>query len=156
QEAQASEIIVTARKRQESILNVPVIETALPQQQLERMGVRDIKDIGKFVPGLNFGNGVGLSGTQLSIRGIGTTTSDPAIEQTIPLNIDGVQMSQGLSFQAGMFDVGQVEVLKGPQSLFYGKGAPGGVISLRTADPTNKFEVIARVGYEFEAHEKRA
>jgi iron complex outermembrane receptor protein len=65
-------------------------------------------------------------------------------------------MGQGLAFTSGMFDVGQVEVLKGPQSLFYGKSAPGGVISLRTADPTNKFELIARVGYEFEAKEKLA
>src|SRR2546430_8717056 len=55
----------------------------------------------------------------------------------------------------GMFDVGQVEVLKGPQALFYGKSSPGGVISLRTADPTDKFEVIARAGYDAEARERR-
>ncbi|MCB2079044.1 MAG: TonB-dependent receptor, partial [Novosphingobium sp.] len=53
-------------------------------------------------------------------------------------------------------DVGQIEVLKGPQSLFFGKSSPGGVISLRTADPTDEFEMIVRAGYEFEARERRA
>jgi len=153
--ADDEEIVVTARKRQETLLQTPVIETVIQQEQLERLQTRDIKDIGKLVPGLNFGNGVGLSGVQLSIRGVGTTTADPAIEQTVALNIDGVQMSQGLAFASGMFDTAQVEVLKGPQALFYGKAAPGGVISLRTADPTDKFELIARAGYEFEAEEKR-
>jgi iron complex outermembrane receptor protein len=153
--ATASEIIVTARKRQESILNVPVIETALPQEQLERLQTRNLQDLSRMVPGLTFGRSNGTGGLQLSIRGIGTTTSDPAIEQTVALNIDGVQMYQGLAFLTGTFDVGQIEVLKGPQSLFYGKSAPGGVIAIRTADPTSKFEVIGRAMYEAEAREKR-
>jgi outer membrane receptor protein involved in Fe transport len=152
----ASEIIVTARKRQESILNVPVIETALPQQQLERLQTRDVKDISRFVPGLNFGTSATVTGgVQVSIRGIGTTTNDPAIDQTVALNIDGVQMSQGLAYLAGLFDAGQVEVLKGPQSLFYGKSAPGGVIAVRTADPTSAREVIGRAMYEAESRTKR-
>jgi iron complex outermembrane receptor protein len=66
-----------------------------------------------------------------------------------------MQLSNGLAYRSAMFDLGQVEVLKGPQALFYGKSSPGGVISLRTADPTDKFEVIARAGYEFEAQEKQ-
>lgn len=54
-----------------------------------------------------------------------------------------------------MLDLQQIEVLKGPQALFYGKGSPGGVISMRTADPTDRFEVMARAGYEFEGREGR-
>ena len=53
-----------------------------------------------------------------------------------------------------MFDVAQVEVLKGPQALFYGKNSTAGVISLRSADPTDEFELVARGGYESEAEEK--
>jgi iron complex outermembrane receptor protein len=149
------EVIVTARKRQESILNVPVIETALPQQQLERMQVSNLNDLQSMVPGLMLGASTTTNGMQISIRGIGTTSEDPSVDQSISLNIDGQQFSQGLAYYAGMFDVGQVEVLKGPQALFYGKSSTGGVISLRTADPTGTPEVIARAGYEFEARSKR-
>jgi iron complex outermembrane receptor protein len=155
QGATVGEIIVTARKRQESILNVPVVETAIPQQRLERFQVRDMRDIATLVPGLAFGNNVLSIGTQISLRGVGTSSSDPGVDQSVSLNIDGLQLTNGLAFASGAFDLGQVEVLKGPQALFYGKASPGGVISLRSADPTDKFEVIARAGYEFEASEKR-
>jgi len=154
-QARVGEIIVTARKRQESILNVPVVETAIPQQQLERLQVQDMQDIATLVPGLSFGQNVLSIGTQISLRGVGTSTSDPGVDQSVSLNIDGLSLGNGLAFTSGTFDVGQIEVLKGPQALFYGKSSPGGVISLRSADPTDKFEVIARAGYEFEARERR-
>src|ERR1700759_2487016 len=73
QDAQLSEIIVTARKRQESILNVPVVETAIPQAQLERRQTQDLKDIATFVPGLALAQSTGALGTQVSLRGVGTS-----------------------------------------------------------------------------------
>jgi iron complex outermembrane receptor protein len=149
------EIIVTARKRQESILNVPVVETAIPQQQLERLQVKDMRDLATLVPGLAFGGNVLSIGTQISLRGVGTSSSDPGVDQSVSLYLDGLQLGNGLAFASGTFDVGQAEVLKGPQALFYGKSSPGGVVSLRSADPTDKFEVIGRAGYELEAMEKR-
>jgi len=155
QEAQLSEIIVTARKRQESILNVPVIETAIPQAQLERFQTQDLSDLSTRVPGLSLGEAVLSIGTQVSLRGVGTNTLDAGVDQSVSLNLDGLQLSNGLAYSAGMFDVGQVEVLKGPQALFYGKNSPGGVIAIRTADPTDRVEVIGRAGYEFEARERR-
>jgi iron complex outermembrane receptor protein len=155
QSAQIQEVIVTARKRQESILNVPVIEQAIPQQRLQRFQTQDLKDIATLVPGVKLGDSVLSIGTQISIRGVGTTTFNPGVDQSVSLNIDGLQLTQGLAFGSGMFDMGQVEVLKGPQALFYGKSSPAGVISIRTADPTDKLEVIGRAGYEFEAQEKQ-
>ncbi|TAL02173.1 MAG: TonB-dependent receptor, partial [Rhodospirillaceae bacterium] len=152
---QIEEVIVTARKRQESILNVPVIETALPQQTLERLQVKDMKDIATLVPSLVIADNFLSIGTQISIRGVGTNAFDPGVDQSITLNIDGLSLANGLAFMSGSFDLGQVEVMKGPQALFYGKAAPGGVISLRSADPTDKTEVIGRMGYEFESREKR-
>jgi iron complex outermembrane receptor protein len=153
--AQLQEIIVTARKRQESILNVPIVETAIPQQTLQRFQTQDLKDIATLTPGLALGSSLLSIGTQVSIRGVGTTTFNPGVDQSISLNIDGLQLSQGLAYSSAFFDMAQVEVLKGPQSLFYGKSSPGGVISIRTADPTDKFELIMRAGYEFEAAEKQ-
>ncbi len=151
----ADEIIVTARKRQESLLNVPVVEQVVSRDELSRHGTVDLKDLTQLTPGLLIGTAVLSIGQQVSIRGVGTTSFDPGIDQSVSLNIDGLSLGQGLAFSSGMFDLGQVEVLKGPQSLFYGKSSPGGVISLRTADPTNKFEVIGTGGYEAEAHTKR-
>ena len=149
------DIVVTARKRQESILNVPVVETALTRQTLDRLQVNDLKDIASLVPGLSFGDNDLSIGTQVSLRGVGTSANDPGVDQSVSLNIDGLSLSNGLAFMSGSFDLGQVEVLKGPQALFYGKSSPGGVISFRSADPTDQFEVIARGGYEFEARERR-
>jgi iron complex outermembrane receptor protein len=151
-----SEIIVTARKRQESILNVPVVETAIPAQQLERIQFTELKDLNSRVPGLILGESNLSIGTQVSLRGVGTNTLNAGEDQSVALNVDGMQLTQGLAYSAAMFDIGQVEVLRGPQALFYGKNSPGGVISVRTADPTETFELIGRYGHEFEARENRA
>jgi iron complex outermembrane recepter protein len=145
------EIIVTARKREESILKVPVVETAIPQVQLERLHVTEVSDLTTLVPGLNLGGNLLTIGEQVSIRGIGSTSYDQGVDSSVSLNIDGLSLGNGLAFQSGLFDLAQIEVLKGPQALFYGKSSPAGVISLRTADPTDKFELIGRAEYEFES-----
>lgn len=151
----SSEIVVTARKRQESILKVPVVMTAIGSDKLENLQVNNLEDLPKLVPGLNLGHTQLAIGTQVSIRGVGTSSLDPSIDQSISLTIDGLSLGQGLAFSSGLFDLQQVEVLKGPQALFFGKSSPAGVISLRTADPTDRVELIARAGYEFEADEAR-
>lgn len=154
--AALDEIIVTARKRNESILKVPVIATAITQEKLANYAIANLDGIAAQVTGLQVGAGSGNNGVQLSLRGVGTGVTNPGVEQSVSLNIDGVQMTSGNAFKMGMFDLAQVEVLKGPQSLFFGKNSPGGVISLRTADPTDRFELIGRLGYEFEADETLA
>jgi iron complex outermembrane receptor protein len=148
------EVIVTARKRNESILKVPVVLTAITEAELEQFSTHDLYTVATRVPGLLIGTSLAANGLQVSMRGIGTTANNATVDNSISLNIDGLQLSQGLSYGIGMFDVAQVEVLKGPQALFYGKNSPAGVISLRSIDPTDKFELKGRLGYESEAHEK--
>jgi iron complex outermembrane receptor protein len=149
--ADLGEVIVTARKREESILKVPVVETAIPQTQLERLQVNDVADLTKLVPGLNLGGNILTIGTQVAIRGVGSTSYDQGVDSSVGLNIDGLSLANGLAFGSGLFDLQQVEVLKGPQALFYGKSSPAGVISIRTADPTGEFELIGRAAYEVES-----
>ncbi len=151
----SSDIIVTARKRQESILKVPVVLTAVTGEQLTSNQITTVTDLPRLVPGLVISGNILSIGPQVTIRGVGTSSFDPGVDQSVSLNIDGLSLGQGLAFGSAMFDVGQVEVLKGPQALFYGKSSPGGVISLRTADPTDEFELIASAGYEVEAREGR-
>jgi iron complex outermembrane receptor protein len=153
--AQVTEVVVTARKREESILNVPVVVAAFTQEQLQQYATHDLYDIANQVPGFLIGSGTGAYGAQISIRGVGTSTQNAAIDQSVTLAIDGMQMSQGLAYKVGMFDLAQIEVLKGPQALFYGKASTGGVISIRSADPGKELEVISNTGYEFEANEKK-
>lgn len=150
-----NEILVLARKREESILKVPVVVTAVSEEALQTSGVTQITDLPKLVPGLVIAGNLLSIGPQVTIRGVGTSSFDPGVDQSISLNIDGLSLGQGLAFGSAMFDVAQVEVLKGPQALFYGKSSPGGVIALRTADPGSEPEFIFRVGYEFEAREIR-
>jgi len=149
------DIVVSARKRQESILKVPVVVTAISDEKLEKLGVTEMTDLPRLVPGLNLARGNLSGGIFVTIRGIGTSQQDPSLDQSVSLNVDGLPLTQGLAFASGMFDLGQIEVMKGPQALFYGKASPGGVISLRSADPTDQLEVMGRVGYEFEGREKR-
>ena len=143
------EFIVTARKREESVLNVPVIETVIPRAELERIQTIEISDLPTIVPGLDMAHTLASTGEQVSIRGVGTIASDPGVDSSVSLNIDGLESAVPPPSESGFFDLEQVEVLKGPQPLFYGKVSIGGVISLRTADPTDKVEVIGSAAYGF-------
>jgi iron complex outermembrane receptor protein len=73
----------------------------------------------------------------------------------VSFNIDGVQIAKGFVRRMADIDIGQVEVLKGPQALFFGKNSPAGIVSIRTADPTDALEGKVTVGYETEAGEIR-
>ena len=150
------EIIVTARKRNESILKVPVIGNIVSSEMVERSQITDVITLTTKIPGLSMGNAVLSIGPQISLRGVGTSTLDSGVDQSVSLNVDGLSMTQGLAFKASVFDLAQAEVLKGPQSLFFGKNSPGGVISLRTADPGDRFELIGSLAYEAEARQPRA
>lgn len=149
------DIVVTARKRQESVLNVPVIAQVLPADRLERLQITEMADLPRLAPGLNMSRAILSIGTLVSIRGVGTNANDAGVDQSVSLNIDGLPLGNGLAFSSGLFDVAQVEVLKGPQALFYGKSSPGGVIALRTADPIDRAEFLARVGYGLVADNPR-
>ncbi len=151
--AQLEEVIVTARKREESVLNVPVAITALSGDQLKQFGTNDMYSLTERVPGFVMGTQVASIGPTPSLRGIGTGTLNPTIDQSVSLNVDGMGFSQALAFSTAMFDMASLEVLRGPQSLFYGKNSTAGVISITTKDPGDEFELEVGGGYEVNAEE---
>lgn len=154
---QLEEIVVTARKRDETALSVPVAVSAFGPAQIEGYALNSLQDLTTLAPGLMVNETVGGLGGSIYVRGIGTTSaSNPSFDQTVSVNVDGVQMSRGSIVRLGQIDMSQVEVLRGPQALFFGKNSPAGVISIRTADPTDEVEVMGRVGYEVAAREKNA
>ncbi|MDE8653173.1 TonB-dependent receptor [Novosphingobium album (ex Liu et al. 2023)] len=150
------DIIVTARKRQESILKVPVVESVITPEAISKAAITDVGGVTRNVPGLVIGGNVLTVGAQISLRGVGTSTLDAGVDQSVSLNIDGLQFSQGATYNVGLFDLAQVEVLKGPQALFFGKNSPGGVIAMRTNDPGPAAEVAFTQSYEAYSHEKRS
>ena len=149
------DIVVTARKRQESILKVPVVMTAIGAEEIERAQIKDLTDIAKKTTGLQFGVASVESGNLVSMRGYGTNALDPGVDASVSLNLDGMQITQGMAYAVGFFDMAQVEIMKGPQALFFGKASPAGVIAVRTNDPGDEIEIIGRTGYEFVAQEWR-
>lgn len=149
-------IIVTARRREETAQETPVPMTVLNEALLDRYGVKGIATIAQFTPGLLTGESSGSIGGSISLRGIGSGESQPFIDQVVSVNVDGVQISSAQILRAAQLDLSQIEVLRGPQALFFGKNSPGGVISVLSADPGATLEVIARAGYEFKANERYA
>lgn len=149
QAAALEEVIVTARKREENIREIPVAVTAISQEKLDRYELRSIEAIAASIPQLNVVRGSSGSGATISLRGIGSTFTSIGIEQSVAVILDGVYYGQGRIINEGFFDMKQVEVLRGPQALFFGKNATAGVLSFNSANPGDSFEALGRVGYEF-------
>lgn len=147
------DIVVTARKREESLISVPVAVTVLGSQVLERYNAASLQDIGRLAPQLVITTAPSGSGASLSIRGIGSVAEDPGVDQSVGVYLDNVGVSRGRIIGISMFDIAQVEVLKGPQALFFGKNSPAGVVSLTSAGPGREFEGKVLAGYEFVSNE---
>ncbi|HEX8058272.1 MAG TPA: TonB-dependent receptor [Novosphingobium sp.] len=148
-----SDIVVTARKREETAQSVPVAVTAISEEVILQRDITSIEKIAAATPNLNVGRASNGSGAQLTLRGIGSSSTSIGIEQSVAVVVDGAYYGQGRIIQEGFFDLKRVEVLKGPQALFFGKNATAGVISLTTNDPGDKPEFIARAGYEFRSRQ---
>ena len=153
-EAASQDIIVTARKRAERLLDVPVAVSALSQEQVERYASLSFTAISQQVPQLIIAESQNQVGGSINLRGIGSGISNPSTETAVTMNIDGVPISYGNAIRLGQIDLARVEVLKGPQALFYGKNSPGGIVSIISADPTDTLEARVRAGYEFQADQR--
>jgi iron complex outermembrane receptor protein len=143
-----SDIIVTARKRSERLQDVPVAITAVTSEQLTRYGTQSLSQISSQTPQLQVGSAATAGGNVISLRGIGSQPAGVTSDQDVSLNLDGVQVGQTNALRLGLHDLDRIEILKGPQALFYGKNSPAGVISILSAEPTNKLTAQLRGGYE--------
>jgi outer membrane receptor protein involved in Fe transport len=151
--AQVAEVVVTARKREENVQNIPVAVTALSGKDIQKFNISSIQDVATQTPQLVIARGSSGSGADISLRGIGSSSENIGIEQSVSVNIDGIYYGQGRAIEESTFDVSGVQVLKGPQALFYGKNATAGALAIQTNDPGSKYEGSLTGGYEFNAHE---
>jgi iron complex outermembrane receptor protein len=131
------EVIVTATKREQSIYDVPMAVTAFTADMIEKQGITDLIDIGKFVPNLTV---TGFSGGHTSsvnafIRGIGLQdhliTTDPGVG----VYVDGVYLGRQIGQNWSLANIERVEVLRGPQGTLYGRNSIGGAINIITRQP---------------------
>ncbi|KEO85956.1 hypothetical protein EH30_15720 [Erythrobacter sp. JL475] len=143
-------IVVQARRQNESLQEVPVTVTAIGGDVLDKFSVDNVADVTSRVPTLNVQVGGSGSGGQLSLRGVGSSNISASFDSAVAFDFDGIQVSTMRLVQAGFFDTEQIDVLKGPQSLFFGKSATAGVFAIRSANPTPNWEVGGRASYEFE------
>ena len=143
-------ITVIARKATETLQEVPVTVTAITGDTIARDQTTKIEQIGNRVPTLSIQSGGSGSGGTIALRGVGSSAISAAFDSAVALDFDGIQLSSMRLVQAGFFDVQQIDVLKGPQSLFFGKSASGGVLSMRSKEPTKVWEVGGKGSYEFE------
>jgi iron complex outermembrane recepter protein len=143
-------IIVQARRQNETLQEVPVTITSVSAETLDNFVMNTVGAISARVPTLQVQVGGSGSGGQLSLRGVGSSNISAAFDSAVAFDFDGVQLSTMRLVQAGFFDMKQIDVLKGPQSLYFGKSATAGVFALQTADPTPNWEVGMTGNYEFE------
>lgn len=127
-------IVVTAQRRSERLVDVPISITALSGAALEQAGIRGTEDLTAAVPGLNFATNGAFA--QPTIRGIGTTVTSAGNDANVAIYVDGVYQPNQVGNFADLVDLEQVEVLKGPQGTLFGRNATGGAIRVTTKRPS--------------------
>lgn len=133
------EIVVTARKREESLQDVPISVQAFSGAALEQAGIKDFSEIAYRVPGLKLSAERAVD-TELFIRGIGSDIQGAGADGAVGIFVDGAYLSRGTGSLLDLYDLERVEVLKGPQALRFGKSVVGGLINYVTKKPGDTFE----------------
>ena len=127
------DIVVTAQRRSERLQDVPVAVTAATASRLAAVGIQSSQDLSVITPGLTIPQTSGY--TQPRIRGVGTTSNGPGVENPVATYIDGVYIASAPSSLLTLNNIDRIEVLKGPQGTLFGRNATGGLIQIITRDP---------------------
>ncbi len=146
--ANDEEIVVTARRTEESLQEVPASVSAFSEAQMERLGATDATGLQGAVPNLNVVQGRGSSNaTNIYIRGVGQPDALQTFDPAIGFYVDGVYYSRIRGTQMELFDIERVEVLRGPQGTLYGKNTIGGAYSVITRRPGQEPRGMAQLTF---------
>lgn len=148
-EAMLEKITVTAQKRTQSIQEVPISIATLSGERFESLfsGGGDILELAVRVPGLYAESSNGRVAPRFYIRGLGNTDFDLAASQPVSIIMDEVVMENVVLKSFPLFDVQQVEVLRGPQGTLFGRNTTAGIVKFDTVKPTQDFEGYAKAGF---------
>lgn len=129
------EVVVTARKRQESLSDVPISVSAFSGAQLEALGVENSGDIALAIPNLSWNTEFGRASPQVYMRGIGTNNFAPVNQGPVAIYQDGVIIGPNIVQGFAAFDLERVEVLKGPQGTLFGRNSTAGLVNFVSKAP---------------------
>ena len=139
------DIVVTARKRTETLLDVPVAVSAIGGDTLIRRNINSVREAALLSPGLNISSD-GAGRAFVSIRGVGVTLVG-TVQPGVGLFVDGIYRPNTAYLNNPLLDVERIEVLRGPQGTLYGKNTLGGAINVITRQPGNSFEARGHASY---------
>jgi iron complex outermembrane recepter protein len=145
------ETLVTAQKRVQSLRDVPVSVNAVSNEKIESAGLTSVERLADYIPSFNMTQ-TGI-GTNIAIRGISSGVNQ-GFEQSAAQFVDGVHYGRAQLARAPFLDIAQIEVLRGPQSILFGKNSTAGAVSITTAKPTNEREGKLTLLYEPEHGEQ--
>ncbi len=140
------EIIVTAQQREQSLADVPISVVVIDAQVLKEQNIEKMADLQFSVP--NFTMAESGIGTNVFIRGIGSGNNQ-GFEQSVGVYVDGIHHGRAQQARAPFFDLQRVEVLRGPQSILFGKNSVAGALNMTTARPTDEFEGYVELNHGF-------
>jgi iron complex outermembrane receptor protein len=130
----SADIVVTARRRDESLQDVPMVVNAVTQEEAEKLNFRTFQDVQAVVPGLNLSTQSNGTGGSVTLRGVNFDVNASGFNPTVQFYYNDAPIDSGLVLQS-LFDVGQIEVLRGPQGTLRGRSSPSGSITLTTHRP---------------------
>ncbi len=143
QDATIEEIVVTAQKRTERLVDVPVSISVFSDDAIDQTGVRELKDIADYIPNLGISEGNDFRST-VTIRGVGASSRNIGFDSRVGVYVDGVYVGQSPAINQELLNLERVEVLRGPQGALFGKNTVAGAINLVTKKPGDEFS--ARIG----------
>ena len=143
------EVVVTARKREETVFDAPLSVSALGAGQIEARKLRGLTDLAVSMPNVALDEVGTLRGiSNFSIRGLGVNSSIPSIDPTVGVFVDGVYLGTNAGSAFDMFNLESIQVLRGPQGILFGRNVTGGAILVNTRKPGDEFEARMRAALD--------
>jgi iron complex outermembrane receptor protein len=144
----SADIVITARRREETLLNVPIAVTAITGDKLEKIGAVDLTDLQAISPNTTIKDARGTNSTLAAfIRGVGQQDPVPGFEAGIGIYLDDVYLNRPQAAVLDIYDVERIEVLRGPQGTLYGRNTIGGAIKYVTKRLSDDFSASVRGAY---------
>ncbi len=127
------EVVITAERREATEQTTSISMEVFTGEQLRETGIREVRDLQNAMPGIQIqDNG---NGSDVNIRGVGTSVFSPDVQMGVQIVNDGLVHGEPMGLNGAFFDVGTIEVLRGPQGTFIGQSAAGGAILINSANP---------------------
>ncbi len=146
-ERHIEEVFVTAQKREENLMSVPVAIDVIDGKFIESTGAFGLSELEMAIPSVNFGRGGRKTRGEISIRGVGGFARNIGTGGRVVVYIDDVPLGRSSAFEASLADIKQIEILKGPQGTLFGANTIAGAINITTVEPTEDFSLNLRADY---------